>query len=77
MNPVFPRRSKHIKSRFHNIREKVEEKEIVIEHVDGKTQRADVLTNALGRIRFMEMRRLLGVKDLSDLDSEIRGVNDK
>lgn len=46
-NPVFYGRSKHIKSRFHYIRERVEDKEITIEHVSGNEQRVDILTKVL------------------------------
>ncbi|KAJ9554040.1 hypothetical protein OSB04_018085 [Centaurea solstitialis] len=34
---------------------------VVVEHVSGDKQRADALTKALARIRFKEMRSLLGV----------------
>ena len=64
-NPVFHGRSKHIKSCYHYIRERVEEKEIMVEHISGKEQRADILTNSLAKIKFVEMRKLLGVEDLS------------
>lgn len=58
-NPVFHGRSKHIQRRFHFIRECVENGEIEVEHVPGVEQRADILTKALGRIRFKEMRELM------------------
>ena len=74
-NPVFHGRSKHIKSRYHYIRERVEEKEILVEHISGKEQRADILTKALAKIKFVEMRKLLGVENLFNFHSEIRGVN--
>lgn len=63
-NPVFHKRSKHIKSRFHYIRECVGKDEIEVEHVDGKEQKADILTKALARVKFNQMRKLLGVEDL-------------
>ncbi|KAJ9546687.1 hypothetical protein OSB04_019230 [Centaurea solstitialis] len=59
-NPVFHGRSKHIHTRYHFIRECVENEQVVVEHVSGDKQRADALTKALARIRFMEMRSLLG-----------------
>ena len=64
-NILFEGRSKHIKSRYHYIRKRVEEKEIMVEHISGKQQRADILTKALTKIKFVEMRKLLGVEDLS------------
>ena len=64
-NPVFHGWNKHIKSRYHYIRERVEEKEIMVEHISRKEQRTNILTKALVKIKFVEMRKLLGVEDLS------------
>ena len=63
-NPVFHGRSKHIHTRFHFIREHVENEQVEVEHVAGKEQVADPLTKALARVRFGEMRSLLGVCEL-------------
>ncbi|KAJ9536033.1 hypothetical protein OSB04_un000807 [Centaurea solstitialis] len=63
-NPVFHGRSKHIHTRYYFIRECVENEQVVVEHVSGDKQRADPLTKALARIRFKEMRSLLGVQEL-------------
>ncbi|KAJ9560132.1 hypothetical protein OSB04_005292 [Centaurea solstitialis] len=63
-NPVFHGRSKHINTRYHFIRECVEKGLIYVEHVSGEAQRADILTKALPRVKFTEMRNLLGVEDL-------------
>ena len=63
-NPVFHGRSKHIDTRFHFIRECVEKREIIVEFVSTREQRADILTKALARVKFAEMRELLGVKNL-------------
>ncbi|KAJ9552992.1 hypothetical protein OSB04_017037 [Centaurea solstitialis] len=48
-NPVFHGRSKHIHTRFHFIRERVENKQVEVEHVAGDSQVADSLTKALAR----------------------------
>ncbi|CAM8883061.1 unnamed protein product [Rhodiola kirilowii] len=63
-NPVFHGRSKHIKTRYHFIRECVERGQIGVEYVCTAEQRTDILTKALGKVKFMEMRTLLGVKDV-------------
>ncbi|KAD3336127.1 hypothetical protein E3N88_31646 [Mikania micrantha] len=63
-NPVFHGRSKHIDTKFHFIRECVEREQISVKHVSGEFQKADLLTKALPRIRFHDMRRLTGVEDL-------------
>ncbi|XP_071740301.1 secreted RxLR effector protein 161-like [Rutidosis leptorrhynchoides] len=46
-NSVFHRRSKHIDTRFHFIRECIEEGKVLVEHVSGEKQVADMLTKAL------------------------------
>ncbi|KAD3067701.1 hypothetical protein E3N88_35581 [Mikania micrantha] len=63
-NAVFHGRSKHIDTKFHFIRECVEKGKIQVEHVSGEDQKADTLTKALPRVKFIEMRALLGIKDL-------------
>nr|GEX23828.1 zinc finger, CCHC-type [Tanacetum cinerariifolium] len=49
-NPVFHGRSKHIHTRYHFIRECVENEQVIVEHVSGENQRVDPLTKALARI---------------------------
>lgn len=63
-NPVFHGRSKHIDIRFHFIRECVEQGDIVVKHVSGESQRADILTKAVVTVKFERMRKLLGMKEL-------------
>ena len=63
-NPVFHGRSKHIHKRYHFIRECIEKKLVDVEHVPGTEQKADILTKALARIKFKEMRSLIGVQEL-------------
>ncbi|KAG7570069.1 Glycosyltransferase 61 [Arabidopsis thaliana x Arabidopsis arenosa] len=60
-NPVFHGRSKHIHRRYHFIRECVESGQIEVKHVPGEEQKADILTKALGRVKFSEMREFIGV----------------
>ena len=74
-NPVFHRRSKHIAKRFHFIREKVEQDEIDVEHVPGTEQKADILTKALARIKFKEMRDMIQVQNLSKDGLKLRREN--
>lgn len=63
-NPMFHGRSKHIDIRFHFIRECVEKGEVILKHVPGSEQRADIMTKAMATVKFEKMRDLLGVKDL-------------
>ncbi|GJV39898.1 zinc finger, CCHC-type containing protein [Tanacetum coccineum] len=69
-NPVFHGRSKHIDIRYHFIRECVEKNQIKVKHISGDLQKADILTKALARIKFAEMRELLGVKNLKEQERD-------
>ncbi|EHK62694.1 hypothetical protein M3S_J82 [Sorghum bicolor] len=60
-NPVHHDRSKHIDIRYHFIRDCVDRGEVDIEHVGTGDQLADILTKALGRVKFVEQRQQLGV----------------
>ncbi|KAJ0936654.1 putative RNA-directed DNA polymerase [Helianthus annuus] len=73
-NPVFHGRSKHIDIKYHFIRECVERGQISIEHISGELQKADILTKALPRIKFAEMRSLMGVEDRKN-EVTIQGEN--
>ncbi|GJV21596.1 zinc finger, CCHC-type containing protein [Tanacetum coccineum] len=44
----------------------VERDDIQVEFVSGDYQKADILTKALPKIRFLTMRQLIGLKDLQD-----------
>ena len=74
-NPVFHGKSKHIHKRYHFIRECIERELVDVEHVPGTLQKADILTKALARIMFVEMRDLIGVQDLSKKDSKLKKEN--
>ena len=45
----------------------MENEHIIVEHISGELQRADILTEALARIKFATMRELLGIQDLKQL----------
>jgi len=53
-NPVFHDRSKHINTRFHYIRQCVEEEKLKVEHVGTKDQLVDILTKPLKMVKFLE-----------------------
>ena len=72
-NPVFHGRSKHIHRRYHFIRECIEKGQVDVEHVSGDMQKADIMTKALGRIKFREMRDLIGMQDISKGDFKFKG----
>ncbi|GJR20291.1 ribonuclease H-like domain, reverse transcriptase, RNA-dependent DNA polymerase [Tanacetum coccineum] len=70
-NPVFHGRKQAYCLRVSLIRECVERGDVVIKHVCSKEQRADILTKPLPRIQFIEMRKMMGVKNITD--SELGG----
>jgi hypothetical protein len=69
-NPVHHDRSKHIDIRFHFIRQFIEEGKVDVDFVSTSSQRADLLTKALGRVKFIEMRQMLGVKEVKPVHQD-------
>jgi hypothetical protein len=60
-NPVFHERSKHIDTKYHFIREKVEEGLIDVKYCGTNDQLADILTKPLARLKFHDMRERVGM----------------
>lgn len=69
-NHVFHGRNKHIDMRYHFIRQCVECGEVSIKHISSGEQLVDILTKALGTLKFEIMRSLLGVKNLKKHNSD-------
>lgn len=63
-NPVHHDRSKHIDVKFHFILECCDRKLIDVEFVGTDLQLGDILTKALGRVRFQELCDEIGMKNL-------------
>jgi hypothetical protein len=61
-NPVLQDCSKHVDTKFHFIRDCIEEGKIKVEYVETAQQLGDVLTKPLRRLRFQELRRKVGVE---------------
>lgn len=76
-NSVFHERNKYVHSRYHFFRECVEKCKIIVHHVPGAKQKTYILTKALGRIKFKEMRDFIGVKDLAESDFNLKWKNVK
>lgn len=67
-NPVMHGRSKHIDVRFHFLRNLTKEGKIELLHCGSQDQVADIMTKPLKLEVFQNLRKLLGVCDISDLN---------
>lgn len=67
-HPMAHGRSKHIETRFHFLRDQVNNGKIIVEHCRTDVQLADILTKALKRQRFVELRNKLGVVSIEDVN---------
>ena len=63
-DPRFHSRAKHINTKWHYIRECVDNNFIHVTHVSSKDNVADILTKPLARPTFLRLRDLLGLCDL-------------
>ena len=63
-NPVHHNRTKHIDTRYHFIRQCIEDNNIEITFIRTEDQLADIFTKALGRMKFQEMRSRIGVTNI-------------
>jgi hypothetical protein len=63
-NPILHDRSKHINIKFHFLRDCVDGGQIVIEFVETGRQLTNILTKSLGRLRFMELRKMIGMDEV-------------
>jgi hypothetical protein len=60
-NPVLHGRAKHIKVRYHFLRDDVEKGDIVMKYIDTKRQLADIFTKLLDTTHFASFQGELGV----------------
>jgi hypothetical protein len=77
-NPVFHERSKHIRIKYHFIRDCLEDGSIKASHIATTDQVADILTKSLGKSKFQEMRERIGLQRItSSLGTRLRGRIDR
>jgi hypothetical protein len=60
-NPVFHECSKHIDLRYHFIQNCLTEGTVSATYINTVDQLADILTKALGRVKFQELRARIGM----------------
>lgn len=61
-NPEHITTMKHVHRAFHWIRERAEAKDIVVSHVPGVDNVADIFTKPLGKVKFSMFRDMLGLR---------------
>ena len=66
----------HLPIKVHWVKELVQQELCDVEYVQTEHQLADPLTKALGRQKFTQMRPLLGLIDLSDLQGNVRAAHE-
>jgi hypothetical protein len=60
-NPVFHERNNHIDLRYHFIRNCLAEGTVSATYINTVDQLADILTKALGRVKFQKLRARIGM----------------
>jgi hypothetical protein len=74
-NPVLHKRSKHIDLRYHFIQNCLAEGTVSATYINTMDQLADILTKALVRVKFQELRARIGMIQIGrDRD---QGENDR
>ncbi|KAG6590645.1 RxLR effector candidate protein [Phytophthora cinnamomi] len=68
-NPEFHKRTKHIDIRYHFVREKVEDGQVVLEYCSTKDMLADIMTKAITSVQFEVLRHKLGIQGAADIDA--------
>jgi hypothetical protein len=68
-NPTQERRTKHMDVRYHKIREFVERDQVSLYYIPGTENPTDIFTEPLGRVKFEEFRKSLGLVFYSKVDA--------
>lgn len=67
-NLVLHARTKHIELKYHFMRERIQEKQVRMEHVSSKEQLVDIFTKPLPKANFEYLRGKLGVRHLHKIN---------
>ena len=62
---MFHERSRHLRIKYHFIRDCLEDGSIKANHIATTDQLADIITKSLGKAKFQEMRRRIGLKQIT------------
>jgi hypothetical protein len=66
-NPIYHARTKHIEIEHRYIREHVTIGDVEVAYIPTTKQEPDMLTKPMGRLKFAESRRQLGLTNLDEL----------
>ena len=66
-NPILHSRTKHLELDLYFVREKVQNKDILVSHISSKDQIADILTKPLHKSQFQLLRSKLRVAQCTSL----------
>lgn len=72
-NPVHHDRTKHIQVKYHYVRECAEKGLIDVQFIGTADQLGDMLTKALGRLKYDELRGKIGLTKFSSPATGLRG----
>ena len=75
-NPQFHKRTKHIDIRYHFVREKVEDGQVVLEYISTTNMLADLMTKPIPATQFCVLRKKLGVQGPEAAESSGSVVKD-
>ncbi|KAF1316242.1 Integrase catalytic core protein, partial [Globisporangium splendens] len=74
-NPEFHKRTKHIDIRYHFVREKVEDDQVVLEYCPTEDMLADMMTKAIGTNQFGALRSKLGIQVAVESSGSVDNVD--
>ncbi|OIW12049.1 hypothetical protein TanjilG_24473 [Lupinus angustifolius] len=74
-NPVLHQRTKHIELDLFFVRDKVQDKKLVVKHIPANLQTADILTKALSSTRFQFLKQKLRVIDVHEATNSSSNKN--
>jgi hypothetical protein len=60
-DPKYHGKTKHIKMRYHYIREAITEQDVILKHISTNSMVADLLTKPIARDAFVRHVRSLGL----------------
>jgi hypothetical protein len=67
-HPTAHGRTKHIDTRYNYLRDQVGEKKLEVEYCCSQDHKADMMTKALSALRFNQLREMLEMKRLEELN---------